>query len=437
MKKAVYNDLQISLDKWNEYILDIISNISVNQSTIANPFDEDYGIEMSPKHVKEAKMMIINKNLTVLKENPLLLYEGKIKNHEQSMPFTHFFKLFEEMMEKKYESDITNLISNRPTITMPDFFISHFNRVYGLRKIAQKTLSQMIISLREINEQNIPYGKIICKLLQINDPQPAPDTLALFITKAWHDFNKLIAKKQNKKLKNLDEIHLTEAINLLYCLVDTDKSSRANAIHLLRPKNMKEEEYLIFRICYKILKMGKTVEKVFIMFDNNSLGYISSFQLIDNIKKYLELSLSEQDINTLIKAFDPQNNDIITHDQFLNKISIKHYIDQSKDDNIHVTKSDFLSILIDVYQMIQIKDTAFLTTLFKAYNKIKISQADFIEIILKIDNKLSQDQIEFYYDFALVQNLDSSLDGVTLDALIKCVFQNTIGGLGIRDFSNI
>ena len=243
-------------------------------------------------------------------------------------------------------------------------------------------------------------------------------------------------KRQAKKLKKLDEIHLVEAINLIYLLFDTDKFSRGKAIQLLKPKIISEDEYLIFRICQKIIRMGQTAENVFSMFDCNSNGTLTKTMVIDNIKKILEISFTDNDIKSLMTILDPKDTNSISREQFLSKISIKHYLEQTKDERITVSKSHFLEVLIEVYHIVQIKDTAILTSLFKSYNKAKINQTDFTEIISKIDNKLSQDQAEFYYNSALLQNSDATLDGVTIDAFIKCVFQNSIGKRGVRDFSN-
>ena len=359
------------------------------------------------------------------------------RSNEQAMALNIVFRIFEELMDKKYEADQANFLTNRVPNSIPDFFIDHLKRVYGLKILAQKAMSQMMISLKELYDQNHNYGRIICRLLQIYDPQPIPTPLALFITKARHDMNKIIgSKKQGKRQNTLEEIQIIEAINLVYTLFETDKFSRAKGILLLKPKIMNEEEYLLFRICNKIIRMGQTIENIFIMFDEDSQGYLTRGNVIEGVKKILEISLSQQEIEMLNDTIDPKESNCITHDQFLGKLSLKQYLEQTKDQRLTISKSHFLGILIEIYNIVQIRDTAILTSIFKSYKKIKINQLEFLGMIGKIDNKISQDQSFILFKEALLLNDDCSLDGVTSDAFIKVVFKHAIGRRGLRDFRN-
>ena len=266
MTKVTHTELVSFWEKWKDTIFPETFETK-EEFQIFDSFEEDEEneeIKVSKLNVDEAKELIDYNNKIVLTENPLLQYSTR--SNEQAMALNIVFRIFEELMDKKYEADQANFLTNRVPNSIPDFFIDHLKRVYGLKKLAQKAMSQMMISLKELYDQNHNYGRIICRLLQIYDPQPIPTPLALFITKARHDMNKIIgSKKQGKRQNTLEEIQIIEAINLVYTLFETDKFSRAKGILLLKPKIMNEEEYLLFRICNKIIRMGQTIENIFII----------------------------------------------------------------------------------------------------------------------------------------------------------------------------
>lgn len=170
--------------------------------------------------------------------------------------------------------------------------------------------------------------------------------------------------------------------------------------------------------------------------DSSQSGYLTKSQLFEGLRRTLEIFLSDQDLNILTSLLDPRDSNAITLDQFTSKISLKAYLEQIKDERLTVSKSHFLSILIDMYNRVQIKDAALITSLFQNYHKVKINQEDFSQIFMRLDPKFIYEMCEFYYNEALMDNMDASLDGVTLDALIKCVFKHAIGRRGVRDFSN-
>lgn len=438
MKKNIKADLKEFMDRWKMLdIVELSGSESAGDITMFSTDDDMEEFKISEKNVAEAKDIIELENKLVLKENPLLAYTDFSKKSESAMAFTSVFRFFEEMMDKKYEADVANSLANRPPCTLPDFFIDHLNRVYGLKKLAQKALSQMMISLKILSDQGHSYGKIICKLLQVFDPEPVPTTLALFITKARIDLNKLISsKKQGKKVKRLEEIHIIDAINLVHNLFENDKFSRTRTVILLKPKLMSEEEFLLFRICNKLVRSGLTSEIVFFMFDTESQNEISMNQIYEGTKRCLEMFLTPNEQKVLQKIFGQKEGSLISRDYFCSKINLKTYLEKIKDESLTVSKWHFLDALIEVYKAVQLKDTVVLTSLFQNYKKVKVSQNEFYDMIYKLDSKILPDQYPLIYDEALMKNSDCSLDGVTLDAFIKTVFNRAIGKRGARDFSN-
>ena len=62
------------------------------------------------------------------------------------MGLSSIFRFFEEMLNRKYDTDLASMNTNRALESIPDFFLRYLSRVYGLKKLAQKALSQMLVT---------------------------------------------------------------------------------------------------------------------------------------------------------------------------------------------------------------------------------------------------------------------------------------------------
>ena len=438
LRSSIFPTVKSRLSTWRNVI--ILDRVSYRRqpSQIYEQYDnkeENEDIEVSHRLLTEAEEMINSENLIVLKQNPLNNFNTSQCSEAKPIELLTVFRFCEEMLDKKYDVDLVSLKTNRPPESIPDFFINYLNRYYGLKKLAQNFMSQILVSLKNLYDENHSYAKTMCKLLQIYDPDPIPTQLAVFLTKARSKLQSISGKKQQKGSTKLDEVHLDEAMKLIYALLETDKFSRSRALLYLKPSSLTEEEYLMFRIGHKINRMGLTVENVFSKFDSEDQGYITKFQLYRNLMSILELSLSNEDVEALDSMLDLNNTDLITPEEFSNSFSTKFYLENKNDKSLIITRYQFFEALIQTYKIVQIKDTALLTHLFQDYNKPMISRDDFSAILLKLDSKLSCTSIDSY--FASLQTDDpSSEQCISLESLISCVFKYAIGRRGLRDFSN-
>ena len=67
---------------------------------------------------------------------------------------------------------------------------------------------------------------------------------------------------------------------------------------------MGEDEFLIYRICHKIIRLVQTVENLFMFIDSSQIGFLPKSQLFEGPRKTLEIFLSEQDLNILASLLD-------------------------------------------------------------------------------------------------------------------------------------
>ena len=400
--------------------------------------EEDHPeVRIDKSNLAEANNKLNLENLQMLKACPLFPYASR-DNSEQTIPVSFLVRFFEEMMEKKHEADLASLQSARPLTSVPDFFLDHLIRVYGLKKLAQKSMWQILKTLELLQSQGHAYGRIMCRMLQIFDSQPIPTSLAWFLTKARAEFNKLLyVRKAVLRQRRIEEVHLVEAVNLVYALFESDKFSRAKAVSLLRPKATADEDFLLFKISNRAIRMGLTSEIMFAVLDADSSGAVGLKEFLEYLRRTLEIMVSDSEAAILREAFSLKLTGLVDKEAFLSRFQVKQFSEYSKNEDWVVSKANFLSVLIEVYKTIQLKDIAVLTSLFKQYKKTKLAQPDFKELLLKLDKRLHHEQVCDLYEEALMYNSDYSLDGVLLDSLIKVVFLYGIGKRGVRDFGMV
>ena len=421
-------------EMWKEVLLITVTQVpEVNENEYLQEAVR-IDVRVNEKHVLEANEKISFDCKTALRDSPLFVFGEQVrKMGESPMPLTSLFRFFEEMMDKKYELDVSDLSEGKAYLPISEFYLDYLLRVYGLKKLAQKSMWQMLLTLKQLNDQSHAYGRLICSLLHVYDPYPIPPKLSLFLTRARIEMNKLInsTKAKNKKL---EEIQLIDAVELTYTLIPNDKYLRSKAISMLKPKNMTEEEFLMFRLNYKMNKLDLTPESMYNEIDLTNEKRISLARLVEYIRKSWEIYVQEVDINVLSQIFNLKSTSKIPKYLFMSKITVKPLTDYSQNEKLMIPKSTFLSTLVNCFKSLQTRDTAYLTALFQSLNAPKISQAEFYSMLNTLDPTIPEADLQKHYEEALLLNSDFSLDGILQDSFIKIVLLHSIGQVGLRDF---
>jgi hypothetical protein len=82
------------------------------------------------------------------------LFNKQGAKNEKPMAYLNIFRFFEEMMDKKFEVDNQDLSDHRRPRTMTEFMMEHLNRMFGLKKLAIRHLSQIMPALNNmVNEK--------------------------------------------------------------------------------------------------------------------------------------------------------------------------------------------------------------------------------------------------------------------------------------------
>ena len=217
-------------------------------------------------------------------------------------------------------------------------------------------------------------------MLQVFHPEPVPASLALFLTKARADFCKVASKKPG--------ISLSEGVNLAYSLFSTDKLCRGVCIQMLRPESITVSDYLLFRVCHKMAKLGLQPDKLFSQIDLDKSRTIEREEMVDGLKSVLELAIQTEEAELLFEIMDDENSGTISEERFLSLISFNNLNQFSSKHIISLNK--YLDSLIETYKVVRIKDRALINGILRKYPSLVDKKT--------IESILTENDCEYVYE---------------------------------------
>ncbi|CAG9319758.1 unnamed protein product [Blepharisma stoltei] len=382
-----------------------------------------------------------------MNKNPILIaLRDAGMDKEKPMTPLNLMKFLEDFMEKKYKSDLKDIGDRREPRQIAEFLLEHLQRVFGIQKLALRQLSQIIPSLKSLFDNGNQYATFYCRLLQLYHPSPVPYQLALFLTKARMIFAPLIEKyeksvifknknKTGKAKDNLDYIYaggyaqISDAIDLIYTMFSNDRESGTQTLEHLKPPNVTDEEFVIYKICHRMSKLGKTPEGIFNILDRDGGGSIDCIEFVRGTYSALDLWISQSTIKKLFEKIDKDGSGDLSKDEFCKWISLKYMQDCNKSDRFLISKATFLTALIEVYMTRQKKDTLFLD---KEVPKADAYEFDaFEDIIRTYSNTLTSQKLQAIYNDAKAICNDQPLNR---NAIIRIMLRNGIGKYGLGPF---
>lgn len=378
--------------------------------------DEDDEKELVQEY-KAADELILEENKYLIEHNIIMqsykLIEGKT---EKPMSYINIFKFLEELVSSKYETDKKDIKDLRQMRSMTEFMMESLQRKFGIQSLALKFLGQFIPGFFQLYNEGHKYAVYFCRLLQLFHPEPVPYSLSLFLVRVNFEFAQLIEKcdrfMTNHKIsliKNASSTHgrkayeeastgglalVSDVIDYIYTLFAGDRESGTKALEIMKPELVSLEEYVIFRICHKMAKMGVTAETIFNTLDKDGSGSISSKELVIGIKKDLDLWISEGHINKFMEHLDVDRTDTLSIDEFTSRVNMKTFLEWTKKPVWTIAKCSFLVAMIEVYKYNQRKLTAHLNPKFLKYGKNEVDKEIFEEILLSYEPTLSVYDIE-------------------------------------------
>ena len=320
-------------------------------------------------------------------------------------------------------------------------------RKFGIQDLILKFLGQFIPGFYKLYHEGHKYAIFFARLLQLFHPEPVQYSLALYLVKIRMEFHPLIDKYdrfihdqgQKKELKESETFGrnayeaagtgglalVSDVIDLIYNLFAGDRESGTKALELIKPENISEEEFLIFRICHKMTKLGNKPEDIFNAIDSDGGGTISADELITGLKSTLELWISESAIRKLLVFLNSTGE--ISKKNFLSVINMKTFIEWNKNPAWRISKALFLITIIEVYKHNQRKLAAHLNPHFLSFKKAALDKEEFEELILTYEPSVNVYDIEKLYSEALT--IDTSVDGVSFKSASAIICKYGFGNL--------
>jgi len=391
------------------------------------------------QHIEE---ILLEEKRQLLENNVVLETYQKAGKPEKPLSVPQVVKFFEEMMDRKYDADIRDLKNQKPLKPLPDYMLDHLNRIFGLKKLALKNLSQLMPALESMYSDQDPNHLLLCRLIQVLHPDPVTYQLGVFLTRIRVEFVPFMEKYQKDKESRDNrrnpgkteskgagnptapqDAYLVDTIGYIYSLFENDRRSGELMLKLLQPSAVQMIDYLIFKLCHKMAKLGLNVEGLFSMLDPHGFGYMDQHDFITKSRRELELWVSTEDLSTLFKYMSDGHKEL-NKAMFSSKISYKLYLEHCKSDLYIVTRQQFLICLIEVYHARQRRDGV--------YIKSKIGQDAFftkeqvIENLRRLEANLEQERAEELYQKAL-SNAPDPESGVDQRSLLKTILQNPLG----------
>ena len=370
--------------------------------------------EDEKQHVSEYKAaddMLSEENQMLIEANVIMQNYKQVEGKpEKPMSYLNIFKFLEELIVSKYETDKKDTADKRQMRTMTEFMMENLQRKFGIQSLALKFLGQFIPGFFQLFNEGHKYAVFFARLLQLFHSEPVSYSLGLYLVRVAIEFNGLV-EKCDKFFSNFkitantkDTTHgrkayeeagtgglalVSDAIDYIYNIFAGDRESGTKALELMKPDLVGIEEYVIFRICHKMAKLGSTPESIFNTLDKDGGGSISSKELNEGLRRDLDLWVSEANINKLMEMLDSDGTGDLSKEEFMVRVNMKTFNEWSKKPVWTISKCSFLTAMIEVFKHNQRKLAAHLSPKFLKFNKPQLDKEEFEELFLSYEPTLS------------------------------------------------
>ena len=360
-----------------------------------------------------------------LKANDLQELCAQMTAEDKPMLSSQLFKIFEEMMGRKYESDLADIRNRRLPKGLPMFLFEHLTRTMGLQNLAFKTLAQFLPGLKELQQAEHPYGLIVCQLLQVFVDNPVHYLLSLYLTKALAQFQSVTEKYAKQKadfnskrglktnvpvtprMKKVmgskpycgGEALLRDVFPFIMTSFEGHRIIGERVIQLLKPEHFTLEEYTTFAICERITKMGRNAESAYKLLDVTGSGAIAEGDFVGRTREMLEVWMPEVNLRTLFRSVTSTDKRLSSA-QFITSLNFKQYPVKSLQDAYTISTCDYLKALIQVFQESEKVFSMQIKRLLEKHRISSLAFDSFSLILTSLDSALSAEDITQLWDAA-------------------------------------
>ena len=404
-------------------------------------------LKSSKKVAQESTHEVVDSlKIQMAEENVLSREYEKIDKRVTPMSTVNFFKILEEMMDKKYSTDSKDLSEKRKPRSMTEFVSEFLQLKFGIKHLAQDALAKLLVALKQLVERKHPYAQFYARLLQIFEKDPVPYELSLYLVRARKKFVELvetankfkfsqgITKRQptDDQLADGGEAMLNDVLSLVQKEFQEDTTSGTLMFKLLKPASVTFVDYVCFVISYKMKKAGRRPEDIFNLLEKDTGGSIDAEEFISGTRSSLDLWLSDEEIKKFFREVDKSGDGEIDTHEFLECINFERYEACVKSPEYTVSKCCYLNCLIEVFNFRQLKDATEIEQILESQNIQELDFKKFEEVIVSLDKSIPPERIYELFNEALKLTEGESL--VPNQVFVKVCVKNGVGGYGLGPF---
>ena len=82
------------------------------------------------------------------------------------------YKIFETILDEKWKTDLIEMEAGKKPRTLAEFTLDFLYMTHGLKTLACKTLSSLIMALETLNGAEKPYAILFCRMLGVFTESP-------------------------------------------------------------------------------------------------------------------------------------------------------------------------------------------------------------------------------------------------------------------------
>jgi Ca2+-binding EF-hand superfamily protein len=97
---------------------------------------------------------------------------------------------------------------------------------------------------------------------------------------------------------------------------ESDRRTLELMFRLIKPENITEPDYIIFKVLHRLSKLGKDVETLFQQIDTDHDGQITRDEFLHGAKYAIEMPISKVDLGKAFDYVDTNSDDTISREEF-------------------------------------------------------------------------------------------------------------------------
>jgi hypothetical protein len=249
-------------------------------------------------------------------------------------------------------------------------------------------------------------------------------------------------KKQNLTSQQLFELaasggeaYLADVIYLVYDMFEHAQDYGQLLLSLIKPAAIDVSDFIIFKICHKMAKLGLTPESLYDLIDAKKEQSLLREEFIQGVQQTMDLWVDRADLEALFSLIDSNTSETISKEEFVLKINFDSYYFNVKNEYYVVSKSTFLNALTDVYTTMYQHQAARLQKIYNEVGNRELSLTKFRQVVMSIDPHLGLSRVDQMYGEA--GRIYSDSQGVGLEAFCRILLQHGIGALRLFETQNL